>query len=302
MTTNKLIKLDNNNIRLATLCADVTVYWRGSIFDRTEGVLKFYRKALELIGNSLRYYETETMGGVEKIKSDTFDLLPFWLRNPKARRGLYALLLESGEQFESSDRAFILFCDQEEQPEMGVIRLVLPVAEMEQAPAAFVSLVTDLTDELDFESGYAGYSINWEPRGENALVVEEFLNRISKQYLGIDIPEINTTLVNLQESDGPAIKCVNWITLLGRELSTQVGTLSAIREELPDDCEVIDLGDRYLIKAGARPLLGDKRKKERLPAYSAVGRLLAPYRLQTHAPLFLDDDDATEAWLGRFDD
>lgn len=303
MVANASPDLIVDGTRLVTLCADITVYWRGSMFERADGILAFYERAMEVIGSSVRWYETETMGDVDAVNEKVFDMLPFWLKSPKARRGIYALLLESGEsESDSSDRAFLLFYDQDEPPAMGALRLVMPAQHLAKSPAAFAKLVADLTVGLDFESGHAGYSVNWDPRGGDALEAEEHLRRVAARYLGIDIPEVNTTLINLQAYGKPAIKCVNWITLLGTTLAEQIGPPNAVREALLKDCSVVDLHGRYLIQAGVQPSIGDKRRKERLPAYCAVGKLLASFRLPEHSPLFLDDDDATEAWLSRFDD
>jgi hypothetical protein len=288
--------------RLVTLCADVTLYWRGGITERAEAILAFYQRALELIGSSVRWYETETMGDVAAIDDKVFGMLPLWLSNPKARRGIQALVLQGGEQpTEASSHGFVMFYDQEQPPAMGVVRLVLPAQRLEQSPADFARLVAELAAPFDFESGQAGFSVNWDPRGESSLEAESHLRRIAARYLGIDIPEINTTLVNMQEYGEPAFKCVNWITLLGTDLSQQIGPAEELQAALPAGCRVTDLNGRCMIQAGQAPSLGDKRKKEKLPAYRAVGELLAPFRLQNHAPLFLDDEDATEAWLSRFD-
>lgn len=288
--------------RLVTLCADVTVYWRGSMFDRADAILAFYERAMKIIGSKLGWYETETMGDVQAINSKVFGMLPLWLKNPKSRRGIQALVLQGGEQAtDASDHAFTLFYDQEQPPAMGVLRLVLPAPLLEKSPAEFARLVAELVAPLDFESGHAGFSVNWDSRGEDSLDAETHLRRIATRYLGIDIPEINTTLVNMQDYEEPAFKCVNWITLLGTELAERIGPAEMVQDALPEDCRVVDLQGRYLIQAGAAPSIGDKRKKEQLPAYRAVGELLAPFRLQEHAPLFLDDEDATEAWLSRFD-
>jgi hypothetical protein len=296
-------ELTVDGVRLVTLCADITVYWRGAMTERAEGILAFYDRAMQLVGKSVRWYETETMGDVEAIEPKVFDMVPFWLKNPKSRRGIQAMVMESGEtEIDVSDRAFLLFYDQEQPPAMGVLRLVLPASLLERSPAAFAQLVAEITAHLDFESGHAGFALHWDPRGEESLKAEEHIRDVAARYLGIDIPEINTTLVNMQDYGEPAFKCVNWITLLGPALAEQLGTPQEVQDALPGDCEVIDMQGRYLIRAGAMPSIGDKRKKEKLPAYRAVGHLLAPFRLQEHAPLFLDDDDATEAWLSRFDD
>lgn len=291
---------------VAVLCGDVTVYWRGSAFDRVEGLLHFYDTALAGIREHVRYYETETMGELRPIRRDTLELLSHWLRNPKAKRGIMALLLESATKVDaSSDRALSVFCDEDEPPHMGFIRLVMPAALMAASPAAFVDTVKHMVSKLDFESGHAGFSINWEPRGQHSDDVEVFLRRLAKKHPGVDIPEPNTTLIAMQDYGAPSLKCVNWLTLLGAELSAalaaEFGNVQVIQQALPAPCRVEPLPTGLLFTAGEAPLLGDRSKPEALLPYHAVGRLLSGLRVPEHAPLFLDDEEASDDWLRRFD-
>ena len=74
------------------LCFDITVYWTGSVFERVDGVLDFYQQAMKIIGKDITCYKTETMRGARKIKTDTLDLIPFWLTKAPKRREIYMFL------------------------------------------------------------------------------------------------------------------------------------------------------------------------------------------------------------------
>src|SRR5438132_12927640 len=104
----KLTRLEEDHVYMK-LCLDITLYWSGSVFDRSDGIVSFYRQCLELLGTSFRYFRTETMAEARSLKRDTLDLLPFWLRGTKSKRDIYMLFLESGSgPSEPSDRAFAL--------------------------------------------------------------------------------------------------------------------------------------------------------------------------------------------------
>jgi|JRYF01.1.fsa_nt_gb hypothetical protein len=291
-----------DGIEVAKACADITLYWRGSALPRADGLLHFYATAMAGIRRRMVWYETETMGAMRRVKDATFDLLPHWLRVPRAKRGIMALLLESATDPDaSSDCAFSIFCDEEGPEPMGFVRMVMPCAWMQSHPGRFVETAVDLARQLEFESGHAGYSMHWEPRGEHAGEVEEHLRRVAFRYPGVDIAEPNTTLIALQEHGAPAIKCVGWVTLLGTDLSAWLEARIAELGPVDAALRILQVGGRTAVVAGGLPLVGDRKHPGLLAAYRAAGRLLAPLRVPGHAPLFVDDDEGTQAWLGRFD-
>ena len=119
----------------ATLCVDLTVYWRGSAFDRADGIVQFYQRALQYIGPTLRFYETGTMAGAKAIKKDTLDMIPFWFQKAKRREDLYIMGLESGQHAnEPSDRGFYLIADEEDEEPVGAMKASFPVAYPYRAP------------------------------------------------------------------------------------------------------------------------------------------------------------------------
>jgi hypothetical protein len=289
----------------AKLCLDVTVYWRGSAFDRAAGIAHFYKRALKEIRKQLKYYETGTMSGAKPLRKDSLEMIPFWFQKAKRRSDIYMMNLESGEnRNEPSDRAFFLLADEEDEEPLGAMKVSLPVSYADEADA-YVTLVQELVEKLDFESGHAGYSLNWDPRGDTALEAQESMFFVATRFPGIDLFDLDVTLVSMRKTKPSGIKCVNWITLLGRGLLERVDGFKSLQQQLKDRATVIQMPGGVLIRAGEKPSVGDRNRRADLSAYRAVGTLLAPLRFVDHRRLFGSpakvDEDVTEAWLGRFD-
>lgn len=287
---------------LAAPCADITIYWRGSAYLRAQALIRCYAHAMQGLQKHIKWYETETTGEMRRVNAATFDLLPHWLSHASAKRGIMALLLESAEDPDaSSDMAFSIFCDEEAEQPMGFLRVVMPALWMEQHPEQFLRTTLDLVTGLDFESGHAGYAINWEPRGEDADTVEKHLRRVAKSYQGVDIAEPNTTLIALQESTAPALKCANWITLLGSPLAEELEPSLRAASAGWNTARLEPFTTGIALVAGAAPMKGPRDGPDEMQAYREVGRAVAARRVVEHAPLFMDDDEATYDWLARFD-
>jgi hypothetical protein len=288
------IDVNKRGARVVSDCAELIVYWRGSVHDRAEAIEHFYRGALQRIRPGLKWYETASTGEVRRAKPATPNLLPQWLKKPRARRGMMGLILETAaDAASSSNLAFSIFCDEEDPQPMGYIRLVTPADALERDPSLFLETALHLVDGLDFESGTAGYAVNWDSRSELSELAGPHLERIAAAYPGVEISDPNTTLIALQDGKRPAFKRVNWITLLGRRLG-RVATLPKADKRL--DIRVSKLAKGWAIIAGAAP-----RRSGDLAAYRKVGKALAKWRVAEHAPVFGDDDKRHERWLAAFD-
>src|SRR5262249_30636950 len=107
-------------------CLDVVFYWTGSVFDRVDGIVDFYRQSLERIKSGVTFYRTETMSSARRIKKDTLGLVPFWFQKTKTRRENYMLDLDSGAVADApSDRGFCLQAMEFPDRPMGFVRLLL---------------------------------------------------------------------------------------------------------------------------------------------------------------------------------
>jgi Type VI immunity for VRR-NUC len=280
-------------------CLDITLYWSGSVFDRADDILSVYQLCLDALRGGIAFFRTETMTRARPLKSDTLDLLPFWLRRTKSRRAIYALTLEGGSTpDEPSDRAFVFNAT----ATRGYLRLVLPTSFIARSVDPYLDLARNLAHIVSYDSGQAGFAVNWNHVGRNRMGVLRAMNSLGPRYPGLDMsyPFCTKYIV----SNG--IKCVNWLTFLCKEYCDRLGGLSALRGRFGDCIVVHDAkGGGAVIQAGPFPEIGDVNRQRNLPVYHHVGIQLAPIRCPEHPSLFgprgLPDEVATDAWLGRFD-
>jgi hypothetical protein len=279
--------------RKLVLCADILAFLPGPFRDHAAGLQRFYETSIKLIGEQVRYFLIDGEGRFKKVKADTLRALPDWASQRVADRYVYGLDLESGTAADAqSDRAFQMYIT---DAGTGFVRLVLP-AESLLDPDGFIQIARDCLDELRFTSASAGYAVNVR-RSYNESLEGSKIGMISRRFRGIDLGRALFWTKYLDNS----LKCVNWLTGLGKKLLDRIPDLE---KKLPPAATVIPLQHGILIRAAAAPSVGDSNRRDDLPDYAAVGRVLAPLRI----PLDLlgpydgvGGTDNTRTWLARFD-
>lgn len=304
--TTEDFDFSEDGVNYTKLCIDVTVYWRGSVFDKADSVIRFYKRSLAEIGAEIRFFETGSMSGAKKLRKDTLEMVPFWFNNPARRRDIYMMNLEAGPHpNEPSDHAICIEVDEEDDEPVGVAKLSLPVAYGEEAPDKLLNLVKELTNEADFESGHVGYSLNWDHKGDFAFEATQKMGHIAARFVGVDFFSLFGTLIAMRGTKPSGIKRINWLTLLGTSLTERVGGIVKLESKLSSKCEVHALSSGVIIKAGDRPIKGDVKRPSELLPYRSIGKILAPFRFIDHPSIFgsLDDpaSEQTGRWLARFD-
>lgn len=295
----KLLNFVNDDgVEFMKLTVDVTVYWVGLAYDHRDGLLHFYKEALALIKDRLKFYLRQDMDRWKPITADVFKQLPDWLDGSDRSKEMVSLDLQGGgpDPNVPSDVAFRFWADQEEAA--GSIRLVLPTTFVEESPAPLLKLALSLPKELHFHSGHAGYSINYDHLGDLAYDADLRMGILARRYPAIDLPAPGSTLMALPGG----MKRINWITLLGKDLMKEKGMSASDLEGL----EVHKLPHGLAVVAGDKPVLGDVNRKEDLSAYRKVGKKLKSLRTKDHAAFIagkegVADDDRTEEWLAYFD-
>ncbi len=289
-------------VNYTKICVDITVYWRGSVFDRADSVIGFYNGALAEIGAELKFFRTGSMSGAKKLRSDSLKMVPYWFVDPKRRRGIHMMSLEGGAHAnEPSDCAIRVVVNEEHDEPIGVAQLCLPVAYVSETPERLLNLMKKLTDGADFESGHAGYSLNWDPTGEHAFEAKLKMGQIARRYLGVDLFNHVPTRIAMRKAAPCGIKCINWLTLLGISLTERVGGIARLESKLSPKCEVHGLSGGVIIMAGDRPTTGDCNRQAALAPYRSVGKVLAPLRVPDHPAFFGSTPSETGRWLARFD-
>lgn len=284
----------------ARLCIEATFYWRGSMYGHAAPLVAAYRRALDAVKAGIVWFESGSMTGAKKLKADSLDMVPFWLTKAKKREDIHIMRLKGGLTADDPfDVGLDFFSDEEEDPPMGALSVVLPCAAAEK-PQELLTLVGELAASAPFESGHCGYSLSWDPGGDSATDAQARMPGIAGRFLGVDLPKLNATAGSLQRSAMPALKTVQWLTYLGAPLVARLGGARAAKTMLASVAHVHDAGSGLLVQAGVAPTLGDTNRQMDVSAMRAVGKALAPLRVKNHAPIF-GTRDQTADWLARFD-
>jgi len=103
------------------------------------------------------------------------------------------------------------------------------------------------------------------------------------------------------------IKSVNWLTVLGDELVSELGGIGPMRSALEPVCKVHEYPGGVVIQAGEAPQLGDIATDNIPEAYRMVARYTKSVRFEDYdEALFrvapgLDRKEETLSWIRRFD-
>ena len=142
----------------------------------------------------------------------------------------------------------------------------------------------------------AGYAVNVR-RTYNAHLEGSKIAMISRRFPGIDLDRPLSSADFLDDS----LKCVNWLTGIGAPLLERAPDLE---KKLPSSATVIKLQHGILVRASAAASTGDSNRRNDLPDYAAVGRVLTPLRIpvQRLGPYGgVAGSENTRRWLARFD-
>lgn len=294
-----------NGDPLLVPCAEITVYWRGSMFSRAKQLTGMYTRITNELGPSFRFYETGSMSNARPIRQDTLETVPMWLAS-KPRRDIFMMNLESGAKKNvPSDIALQFITDEEEDVPVGALRICLPPAVLTDHREEFVRRVVYFLGDLDFESGHAGIGVNWDPRGDDAIEAKAAMMNLAARMHAVDFYDLAVTFGAMRKTHPAGIKRVSWLTLLGAPLLTMLGGKEAFAADLPGTCEVLPLPGGALVRAGVFPMLGSPNLQDDLSPYKAVGKRLAAFRFRDHGSIFASTaqgrQNPTRLWLGRFD-
>jgi Protein of unknown function (DUF3396) len=157
----------------------------------------------------------------------------------------------------------------------------------------------NIAQNVEFISGHGGLSFVYHPALKGGAFNAIYPR--SRRFWGIDVEDLNVTLPLFREN----IKGVNWITLLGRGLSSKEDVIMQL-DSMKNSAE-ISISTRqfgYVIVAAPEPQLGDQnRLGEGLAPYYKVAKGLSSLFL-TECPDFSGEafveHGNTLGWIRRF--
>ena len=193
---------------------------------------------------------------------------------------------------------------EEEPGELSFVHATLPVRWADAHPIGEVAqLVQAFCNALGPSHGYAGLAIVGHPDGPPDV---RPLFDVARRFEGLDLESPRMSALCLATADW--IKCVNWLTVLGREGGIdRLGGESALLPKLTSEVTVHRFtgGDGgVVLQAGPMPRFGDRTSSEPSPLHHTVGSAVAPVVVRNprllSAPGGFDSRTEGTKWLSRF--
>jgi hypothetical protein len=299
----------DDGAKLVSLTSGINIYTDHTLSEVPDNVLGVYNKFLERCPPELlRYYATENMRRHKPTTKAVFRMLPTWLQPGAPPREYIHIELKDGEQYQDAPTHKLDVYGLEPKSTLfgrgraNVLSMAFPVAWAQEHADEFRDFVIDVAGMFPFVSGQAGFT--FEVSRYESERSQTYAWTKSMRHRGIDIsrPALDAIAVGHD-----ALKGVGWLTMLSEPLLKRVGGRQKIRRALPPDVTIVDIPSGVVLQAGVQPGLGDTNRKDLVPLYREVYRVLAPLveLAASRAPSFDIEEDykeKTAEWYGRFAD
>jgi hypothetical protein len=273
------------------------------------GFVAFYNAIVRKYKPPFAWYQTNVMRTFKPLLGSGADQIEQMLTEKKSLKScLLGVEQHSGPRATHMGLPAFQFFSEEDLSDPSdpihhsFVRLCWPPSEADRAGDLFGFIVAAAA-EVEFDSGYCGYSYywdtgRWEAEAELTKVHRGWLTRFPGLAPGQPLGPFNFV------DDG--ILGVSWVTLLDQARVEELGGRDAIVNKLGKGIEVNPVArDRGLaIRAGEAPELGDVNRKQTLPLYKKVGLALADMKVPDEKieNLALPGMTAEQvvAWYNRF--
>ncbi|CAM2064021.1 DUF3396 domain-containing protein [Sulfidibacter corallicola] len=303
-------------------------------------LMDFYQKGLELLDGHVAFYNKGKRPAAFKGRATS--TVPTWLENPKANQDFYFQLTSEKEgasaatltlrvkrreegampEAQRTQRAAtwnMLYGKQGARitPPLSWVKITLPVDHSLAEGDAFAAWIRDLevVRALPFLTGFAGFALNayhWAGSGPLQSEVWHKVSAFCLRHPGFDIPVSGTerllrfdpAFMDQHQFFTPLVKRANWLNLLGPLQLAALGGRDSVQSALTDapkvTCHPLDTG--MILQAGPAPAIGDVSRRDFLPAYRAVARVLRPIRVDSFGGAGKAFGvEAQDEWLNGFD-
>lgn len=307
----KNLDLEVEDERIVSLTFSITLYTDVALSTIPGAVLGCYEKFLTLCPpDQLKFYATENMKQHKPVTKRVLNMLPTWLKPGAPPREYIALELKDGATFSAAPKFRFNVWGSEPGSSShatghaNLIQTSFPPEWGVERPDAMVALVLDMCGLFPYQSGHAGFCFLCSPYDKKQS--QNYAWARSMRHRGVDI----LAHPNDKKAVGrDAVKGADWLTLLSTAFVEKLGGERKIRSAVTKPVEILDAPRGLLIKAGPLPRLGDVNRRDDLPEYRQVYRIIAPLvepgiergpSLLAGAP---DDyDENTVAWRRRHQD
>ncbi len=263
-----------------------------------------YTQLIPRIAPYLHLWHDNLMNDMEKVDPAALAVLPDWLDNPLSLQSdLFGIHLQAGiDARDPTPPSFDFFYHRldPDHPRSG-FRVVFPVSEAKD-PELLVELVQDTVSGVHFLYGFCGYALTWNPMFPAITRTFQHWGAAKlKRHPGLGLGDLLPFVIHA----GAGVLTIGWLSLLGEEYLAKLGGWHAVSHLATDELKVYRLGeDGVILRAGVRPEIGDVNRRDRLPTYKALGRLIEPLRVDDELidkiNLIVLRGDEKRDWLLRF--
>lgn len=302
MDWSKFTLTDGKHI-LAAPCLEVVAFSYAHPTLIGFGFTHFLQTFIDQFSDQLTFYCTGDMKRFRSIDRKSLDAPFYWFSDEKIlATNMLGFVTHSGEiqQNICPPALKLTLCGFDDSPRF-IFRIALPI-ELGNNPDAVLKFALDALKDFPLENGYCGYSFIWNQADKS----------LEKQVCDWSAPLLLRhpgfgfgNAVKISNAADRGVVVVSWLTFLGSRITAYLGGKDALESKCPPEISVYPLGkEGVLLRAGIAPELGDVNRQELLPAYRAVGRLVAPCRTTDEA---FDDvqvlgmsEEVAYDWLRRF--
>ena len=285
---------NNEDMIMGWTSFTVTLFFLNGYLPETQHqVCDCVREYASLIGKEAKFYMSPVSSRLHLAKNGKSKLLTENDISKVSERGEHKTVKflmashETMEEYNTVPPKFSLFVslqldiedsDDEIPPErkVSVISAVFPPSFflIDKQPLTFTDLVLKWSNALHPLSGTAGWGISQHSSQINFLVAQDAFAQELLRFPGLELPPLPTMPEDTRLFENH-IAGINWLTIICRRFAEQVGgeeNLRALGNEYP----IARYDDGFIIQAGPKPELGDRKAKQIPSHYGKVHDLLRP--------------------------
>lgn len=274
--------------------------------DGAAGYAAFYEAFAKRYGGNLRFYRLSDSTKWKKVLPKDIRKVSGWfsdirtLEEPELGIVMHAQEIAGDPQpplFE------MMFDHVYEEYPRGMFRMALPLDVVGNDASALLELIDEAMIEFPVYWGSVGYAFYW--KGTDTQIenyAEQWLGRHLVKHPGLSTGDYLSWGLGVEQG----LANIGWLTFVGDDLIETLGGRGAVTSAAGSAGVQIRAYSKGLaLQAGPMPELGDVNRRQTLPIYKEVGRILQPVFapddvLEKMSVVGIDDAEESVAWLKRF--
>lgn len=303
-----IMSASSPSVEMVGLRREIKLWCDRPFNEYADAFLEAFELLAQPIREQLTWYQNYTMDRFSPVTQRVWSSPRTWLTRGKqdAARSLH---LKGPDELQAAGQYVLQYKyhpDEARNSDSNTpfIRRTTPVEYLASDSEGFLATTRQLCDLLPFLCGHVGYCLEispyFEPAGQRAAYP------LAMRHPGLYIASDHATWP-LRDEKG--VETVNWLTLVGAIPLGKLGGVKEVRASLAEtpEVEIIETRHGLILKAGDIPQIGDTNRREDLPLYRAVYRVILPVMdqiIRDFRPFMLDTADdvsRTARWLRRFE-